>query len=359
MPPVERSKIGHMAAIFLAGSLAIIGVTLLATTDPETWSGVLAFGGWLLAGLFVIVLVRMILESFGLLILVNGTQERRISPIEALELTLESYFVGQLIPVTAAGVPYQGFLLVRKGVRAGWATAIVLVKGFVPGIFFFAVLVAVAAMAAAGWRGDTHTVTFLKIVGPLAALPTGFIVAMLVIMLRYPRLFDRLVERGASFLKRKLRGRAAERIEAGSVVLRQESQVFRDALRTLWGCKRLVLLWGALLIILALVVEFCVGVVILWGFGYQGSPGGPLLLQAVLKPVIAASPTPGSVAVGEGGYIAFFAAYLPSSYVGVSLVLWRLTVYFAPMLAGAILVAKRIGRRGFSMPNTARGGVSS
>ena len=89
--------------------------------------------------------------------------------------------------------------------------------------------------------------------------------------------------------------------------------------------------------------------IILWGFGYRGSLLGPLLLQCILKPVIAASPTPGSLAIGEGGYIGFFAAYLPAHFVGVSLVLWRLVVYFVPMLIGGILVAKRIGRRGFAL----------
>jgi len=31
----------------------------------------------------------------------------------------------------------------------------------------------------------------------------------------------------------------------------------------------------------------------------------------------------------------------------VSLVLWRLAIYFVPMSVGGVLVAKRIGRKGF------------
>jgi uncharacterized protein (TIRG00374 family) len=83
----------------------------------------------------------------------------------------------------------------------------------------------------------------------------------------------------------------------------------------------------------------------MWGFGYRGSVVGPLLLQALLKSILAASPTPGSLAVGEGGYLGFFAAYLPAHVVGVSLVLWRIVVYFAPMLLGGALVARRLGKR--------------
>jgi len=67
----------------------------------------------------------------------------------------------------------------------------------------------------------------------------------------------------------------------------------------------------------------------------------------MLKPLISATPTPGSLAFGEGGYIGFFAAFLPAHFVGVSLVLWRIALYFVPMFAGGVLVAKRIGRRGF------------
>jgi uncharacterized protein (TIRG00374 family) len=250
--------------------------------------------------------------------------------------------------VSAAGVPYQGFLLTRKGVRAGWATAVVLVKGFVPGVFFFVVLVATVVFAALGWRDSDASVTFLKFVGPLSALPIGFIITLLVITLRYPRLFDRLVDRGATFLASRLRGRAAERIEEGRLRMEEESHVFREALSTLGRPKRWVLVGGALLVVLAYVAEFMIGIIILRGFGYRGSIVAPLILQCLLKPILSASPTPGSVAVGEGGYIAFFAAYLPSDFVGVSLVLWRLVLYFVPMFVGGVLVAKRIGVRGFS-----------
>lgn len=319
------------------------------TTADETWRGVAAFGWGIVAVLFGVALFRMVLEALGLLVLVNGTQQEKITVLESLELTLEGYFIGQLIPVSAAGVPYQGFLLTRKGIRAGWATAVVLVKGFVPGVFFFMVLVATAVMAALGWRATPEALTFLKIVGPLSALPTGFIITMLVIMLRRPQLFDRIVDRTAAFLVRKLRGAAAERVEEGRLRLEEESHVFRGALSALGTHRRWILVWGATLVVLAYVVEFLIAAIILWGFGYRGSLLGPLILQCIVKPVIAASPTPGSLAVGEGGYIGFFAAYLPGHFVGVSLVLWRLVVYFVPMLIGGILVAKRIGRRGFAI----------
>ncbi len=103
-----------------------MAVTVVVTTDEATWDGMRSFGVWLLALLFVAEFFRMVLESLALLVLVNGTQDEKITAVEAFELTIEGYFVGQLIPISAAGVPYQGFLLTRKGVRAGWATAVVL-----------------------------------------------------------------------------------------------------------------------------------------------------------------------------------------------------------------------------------------
>ena len=343
-PKLERSKIRRAALIFVVGSIVIMSVTLALTTDDETWRGVVSFGGWLVALLFVVSFLRMCLEALSVLILINGTRAGKINLLEALELTIESYFVTQLIPVTAAGVPYQAFLLTRKGVRAGWATAVVLVKGFVPGLFFFFVLVATVAVTALGLEVSDRIARFLRIVGPLAALPLAFIVTMVVIVIRYPSLFDRLVDRLGAFLKRKLPGKAAEKVEEALVLMEDESHIFRDALTTLGRQRRWVLVLGTLLIILAFLTEFMVAVVILWGFGYRGSMVGPLVLQCILKPVLAATPTPGSLAFGEGGYIAFFAAFLPASFVGVSLVLWRLVLYFVPMFVGGSLVAKRIGR---------------
>jgi uncharacterized protein (TIRG00374 family) len=314
------------------------------TTDEQTWRGLAAFGGTLVALLFAVAFLRMVLEALSLLVLVNGTQGGKITLIEALELTLEGYFLSQLIPITAAGVPYQAFLLTRKGVRAGWATAVVLVKGFVPGVFFFFVLVTTGVLAAFGWQVSERVESFLKIVGPLSALPLIFIVTMLVIMIRYPALFDRIVDRVALFLGRRLPRRAGEKAEQARVLLEEESHIFREALTTIGRHKRWILFCGVLLIILAFIAEFMVAVIILWGFGHRGSMIGPVMLQCILKPLIMATPTPGSLAFGEGGYIAFFAAFLPAHFVGVSLVLWRLVLYFVPMFAGGALVAKRIGR---------------
>lgn len=345
-PALEQSRLRRAALVFVIGSVAILAIVVTATTGADTWTAIGRFGGWLIAVLFAVQFLRVALEALGLMVLVNGTQDEKLSLAHALELTLESYFVGQLIPATAAGVPYQAYLLTRRGVRAGWATAVVIVKGFVPGVFFFLVLLATIVLVALGWEGPAASRTFLKIVGPISALPTAFVVTLLVVMLARPALFDRLVDRGAALLARKLKGRASARVEEARVRMEEESHMFHAALSTLGSHKRWVLLWGVLLVVLATVTEFVVGLVIMWGFGYRGSVVGPILLQCLLKAILAASPTPGSLAVGEGGYLGFFAVYLPSQVVGVSLVLWRLVVYFAPMLIGGILVARRLGGRG-------------
>ncbi len=326
----------------MLGSVAIIGVTLAVTTGEETWHGVARFGVWALALLLVLEFLRISLEGLGLLILVNGTQDKKITLTEALELTLEGYFISQLIPISAAGVPYQSFLLTRKGVRAGWATALVLVKGFIPSVFFFFVLLGTIIMAVLGWKGSAASFTFLKVVGPLSALPICFVVSVLVIMLRFPELFDRLIDSIAAILARCLRGRAADRVERLRIEMENESHIFREALSTLGRRKRWVLARGAIFVVLAYIAEFMIGLTILRGFGYRGPTMGPVILQCLLKPILNASPTPGSVAIGEGGYIGFFAAYLPSHFIGIALVMWRTVLYFLPMSVGGLLVAKRI-----------------
>ena len=345
-PALEQSRLRRAALVFVLGSVAILAIVVAATTGAGTWAAIGRFGGWLIAALFGVEFLRIALEAFGLMVLVNGTQDEKVDLPHALELTFESYFVGQLIPAAAVGVPYQAYLLTRRGVRAGWATAVVIVKGFVPGVFFFLVLIATIVLVALGWEGPDASRTFLKIVGPISALPSGFVVALLIVMLARPALFDRLADRVAALLARKLKGRAAARVEEARVLIEDESHAFRAALSALGSHKRWVLLWGVLLVVLATLMEFVAGLIIMWGFGYRGSVVGPILLQCLLKAVLAASPTPGSLAVGEGGYLAFFAVYLPSHVVGVSVVLWRLAVYFAPMLVGGSLVARRLGGRG-------------
>ncbi len=349
-PRVEGSKLRSGAIFFVIGSLAILAATLALTTGEETWHGVARFGVWMLVSLFALAALRVVLEALSLLVLVNETQEAKISLLEAVELTLEGFFIWQLIPVSAAGVPYQAFLLTRKGVRAGWATAVVVVKGFIPPVFFFSVLMATLVLAITGWTGTDASLTFVKVVGPLSSIPTLVLVSILVIMVRFPLMFDRIVDRLAAAVARRLSGKAAKRVEETRILLEEESHIFREALTTIWSRKRWVLFGAMALIVLSFIAEFSVGLVILWGFGYRGSIVDPLLLQSLLKPILSASPTPGSVAVGEGGYIGFFAAYLPSHFIGIALVLWRIVLYFGPMFVGGLLVAKRIRVGGRRMP---------
>jgi len=348
-PRVEGSKLRSGAIFFVIGSLAILAATLALTTGEETWHGVARFGIWMLAALFALVALRIVLESLSLLVLINHTQEARISLREAVKLTLEGFFIWQLIPASGAGVPYQAFLLTRKGVRAGWATAVVVVKGFIPPVFFFLVLMTTVVLVVTGWTGSDATLTFVKVVGPLSSVPTLILISILIIMVKFPALFDRIVDRIAAAVARRFTGKTAERVEETRVLLEEESHIFREALTTMWGRKRWVLFGATALIVLAFVAEFSVGLVILWGFGYRGSIVDPLLLQSLLKPILSASPTPGSVAVGEGGYIGFFAAYLPSHFIGIALVLWRIVLYFVPMFIGGLLVAKRIRGRGWKV----------
>jgi uncharacterized protein (TIRG00374 family) len=209
------------------------------------------------------------------------------------------------------------------------------------------VLIGATTLTALGWEGSEGTAKFLRIVGPLSAVPIVFIVTVLVVMLRYPARLDRLIDNVAAFLSRRVSARTARKIDESRILMEEESHVFREALTTIGRHKRWVLFWGIVLVVLAYIAEFMVAIVILWGFGYRGSMVGPLILQCLLKPVITATPTPGSLAFGEGGYIGFFAAFLPAHFIGVSLVLWRIALYFAPMFVGGLLVAKRIGRRGF------------
>ena len=173
-------------------------------------------------------------------------------------------------------------------------------------------------------------------------------------MLRFPKLFDRLVDGIAAFLVRRLRGKAAGRVERFRVEMENESHIFRDALMTLGRRKHWVLVWGGIFVVLAYVAEFLVGLTIVWGFGYRGSLMEPFILQCLLKPIVSASPTPGALGVGEGGYIGFFAAYLPSHFIGIALVMWRTVLYFLPMTVGGLLVAKRIrfAGRGRAGPET-------
>jgi hypothetical protein len=105
-----------------------------------------------------------------------------------------------------------------------------------------------------------------------------FVVTLFVLMLVRPALFDRLADRVAAFLARRLRGRASRRVEEARVLIEDESHAFHEALSALGRHRRWTLVWGVLLVVLATVTEFVVGLVIMWGFGYRGSVVGPLLL---------------------------------------------------------------------------------
>ena len=101
-----------------------IVVLLFSSATSDTWQGLLYFKPKMIFFLFGLVLRSWLVEGTRVK-LIAGTLGEKISLLDILRINLVGFFTGNITPFTSGSVPAQVYLLHRKGVSVGKATAIV------------------------------------------------------------------------------------------------------------------------------------------------------------------------------------------------------------------------------------------
>ena len=90
-------------------------------------------------------------------------------------------------------------------------------------------------------------------------------------------------------------------------------------------------------------MEFCVAILILSGFGIEFQLIKTIGIQFLLKSFLYFAPTPGGSGINEFSYMGFFTLYAPKYLVGISVLMWRAIAYYVSVIFGGIFIIKENG----------------
>ncbi|HOT94070.1 MAG TPA: flippase-like domain-containing protein [Methanoregulaceae archaeon] len=261
-------------------------------------------------------------------------------------IVLANVLAAAVTPSSAGGEPVRVHELYRAGLRPGDATAVVVTERLLD---LFLLLVAIAlAVVLLGRQLEELGVDAGPLV-PATALVVLGLFGLFLLAVRSPRGVKRLLRATVGGLQRVVTGGAARRLREVEGRIDREVDHFHASVRRFAGGG-----WPYLALALACsagywVLDFLVASFVLLALGLPPSWIESLLSQ-VLVNVIALLPfTPGGAGIAEASAASLYGLFVPSSALGVMIVLWRLIVYHLNILlglgAGLAILRREAGRR--------------
>lgn len=254
----------------------------------------------------------------------------RISPLNALNVTLIGQFYSAITPSASGGQPLQVLTMRQMGVPVSTATATVSVK-------FIGFQLAFMLTGGALWvthiqavNAQLKGVRYLVVVGYLINAALMVLVAL---TMRKSRAVERMVEGLVRLGARMRLVRDAEKTAAKALAALED---YRGALKRLVDRP-----FDALVIFLlsCLQVLFLMGVIVCVyrAFGLSGTSAGDLLtLQLLLFITAAFVPLPGAAGAQEGGFYLFFQGVFPARHILAAMLCWRFFTYYLLLLSGLV-----------------------
>ena len=263
-----------------------------------------------------------------------------------IPIVLANVLAAAVTPSSAGGEPVRVHELYRAGVRAGDATAVVVAERLLDVLLLLAgVVLAVVLLqrqlAALGVSG-----------GPLVPAIGLFAVAfagLLLIALRWPQGLKRALLAVTAGLGRWLPAGVASRLDRVSGRLDREVDHFHAAFGRFATRGLGHLAAGLLLSIGYWLLDFLVASFVLLALGLPPSWVLSLLCQMLINVISLLPFTPGGSGLAEASGASLYGLFVPSSSLGVLVVLWRLIVFHLNILlglgSGLAIVRREAARR--------------
>lgn len=333
-----------LVSLLISG--AVLAVVLALTVDEATYAALAGLDRRWLA-IAVLSHGAALLCWAGRVRVLSSGLGYRVPYRACVSIVLANVLAAAITPSSAGGEPVRVHELYRAGVRAGDATAVVVAERLLDVLLLLAgVVIAVVLLgrqlAALGVSG-----------GPLVPAISLFALVfagLVLLALRWPQGLKRALLGITAVLGRRLPSGIAARIGRVSNRLDHEVDHFHAAFGR-FATGGLGHLGGALLLSAGYwVLDFLVASFVLLALGLPPSWVLSLLCQMLVN-VIALLPfTPGGAGLAEASAASLYGLFVPTSAVGVLVVLWRLIVYHLNILlglgAGLAIVRREAGRRG-------------
>jgi uncharacterized protein (TIRG00374 family) len=316
-------------ALSVAFSIGVLIIVLYFTIDESTIEYlsrldpiflILALGFHIFSICIWALRIKMMSRSLGY----------KVSFSHCFNLVLANMLVAAVTPSQAGGEPVRVHELYRADVKVGDATAIVLMERVLDGAVL-GVIGAVAILLLTTYFGDLE----LNIAIPVAIswlLITGFVL-MFIYSVRNPDFLKRLLHRLSNWVAKRWKSKKIERF---TETIDSEVDNFHGSLTHFIGHGKSGLIWGTVLTVIYWFSEFFIASLILMGLGEQPFLIQSFIIQIVIAIIMMIPLTPGSSGVAELSAASLYGLFIPSSIVGIFVVLWRFILYYVNIILGVI-----------------------
>lgn len=326
-----RSKFKWINWAIIAVSIIVAIAYIIVVDRPEDLAAsILSLKlPWLLAACGMIVLYWL-LETCELHVVT-----KKLHPPQKFKDTFRTTMVGQfyncITPSASGGQPMQAYNMVKTGVPLGIAGSSLLVRFIV---YQFALTMYSLVTLVVFWNFFASKVTglaFLSMVG--FAVNSAVLAGLLCV--GFARKFAKRVTVGAIRFLAKLRliKRPEERIVSAEAELERFYNGFQLVRK-----QGVVMLKMLILSLLQLTAFFLIPYFLCLAFGQEHvSPFQVIAAQAFVTMVSSFIPLPGAAGGAEVSFVTFFSIFMQGSNLNLSMLLWRMLTFYAPILFGGIV----------------------
>ncbi|HDR73897.1 MAG TPA: flippase-like domain-containing protein [Methanoculleus sp.] len=309
-------------------------ITYLARLDPAFLLLALAFH---LASLcFWALRIKTMSKSLGY----------RVKFSHCLNMVFANMLVAAITPSQMGGEPVRIHELYRSGVRVGDATAVVIMERVIDGIVLGGIAALAMLLLSSHWSTldvDFATPMFFSWIAVTIA------VLLFAYSVRNPDFLKGILRMVSLWAARRWHSTKLDRFVDA---IDHEVDNFNGSLSRFVGGGKIGLIWGFLFTTLYWVFEFSIASLILMGLGKEPYLFESFIVQLIIAIFMMIPLTPGSSGIAELSATSLYGLFIPSSIVGIFVVLWRFILYYVNIIIGILasifivrreMILKRIG----------------
>jgi len=313
----------------LGFSAIVLLIVIFSTVDENTLSYLQQINIWFLIAAFVLRIISFALWALRIQLMAHSLGYN-VTFLHCFNMVIANLLIGAITPGQVGGEPIRIHELYKAGVQIGDATAIAILER----VFDAVILVAF---------GIVSLLVMLDLLQSLPAAVVNFTILSMIMMilavgvliygLYRPAPAKKLIM-GILFwfsekIKRPLVGKLVTRIENEFDNFCKSSIAFsntsKNGLYTGMVCS--VAFWLS---------EFIVASIILMGLGVAPFITESFLFQIIIAIVSMIPLTPGAAGVAEISAMSLYALIVPTSILGIFVLLWRFIMFYFNMIVGFI-----------------------
>ncbi len=325
--------------ISLGISCIVLFVMLFFTIDANTLVELQKCNPWLILLAVVMHIFSLVFWALRIKLMCNSLGFK-VPFFHSFNLVCSNLFIAAVTPSQIGGEPLRIYELTKADVPGGDATAVVIMERVFDGIVL--VLGTVISVILLGmFFADLNFPEAYMLIAYIAAAVFAGLLMLFVIVAKKPEWAGRVVKRILHLLSRK---KSPDIIKEYQRKIDGYLEQFYATLGHFTGKSKSGMFYGIVFSFLYWFNEFAVASVLMVGLGLPPNFLLSFIFMILITVIMMIPLTPGGAGVAEISIAGFYALIIPTSLLGVFVLLWRLIMYYFNLVIGflaSMLIVRR------------------